>query len=60
MLNKIFFVCPPKNKNVPQNFSQAGNKSDQIVAQTLLKDEQISWNSWKIETYYYGTQLSIF
>ena len=30
--------CPPKNKNVPQNFSQ-GDKlspSDQILAQTLL------------------------
>ena len=32
------FVCSPKNKNVPQNFSQ-GDKlslSDQILAQTLL------------------------
>ena len=37
MLNKNEFVCPPKNKNVPQNFSQ-GDKlspSDQILAQTL-------------------------
>ena len=37
MLNKNSFVCPPKNKSVPQNFSQ-GDKlspSDQILAQTL-------------------------
>ena len=36
-LNKNYFVCSPKNKNVPQNFSQ-GDKlspSDQILAQTL-------------------------
>ena len=39
-LNKNLFVCPPKNKNVPQNFSQGDNlsPSDQIlhVAQTLV------------------------
>ena len=37
MLNKNQFVCPPKNKNVPQNFCQ-GDKlslSDQILTQTL-------------------------
>ena len=31
------FVCPPKNKSVPQNFNQGDKLSpyDQILAQTL-------------------------
>ena len=38
MLNKNNLSVPPKNKNVPQKFSQ-GDKlspSDQILAQTLI------------------------
>ena len=34
--------CPPKNENVPQNFSQGDklSSSDQILAQTLYKADQ--------------------
>ena len=40
--------CPPKNKNVPQNFSQ-GDKlspSDQILAQTLPVSMLFAFTLW--------------